>query len=193
MLVAGRLVGRVDLRILVALGMGLLGWSLHVMTGFAIEMGHGPIIWSGFIQGLGLGLVFVTMQSLAFATLAPRMRTHAASLLNLSRNIGGSVGISLVTTLLARNMQAAHADMASHVTEQVLPSISQGLATQFGLPVQSVLALANAEITRQAAFIAYIDDFWIMMWLTLASIPLVLLLRPAKPAPAGAPRVAMAD
>jgi len=192
MLLAGRLVGKVDLRILVALGMGLMGWSLYVMTGFAIEMGQGPIIWSGFIQGLGLGLVFVTMQSLAFATLAPRIRTHAASLLNLSRNIGGSIGISLVTTLLARNMQTAHADMASHVTEQVLPTISGGVISQFGLPASSALALIDAEITRQAAFIAYIDDFWIMMWLTLASIPLVLLLRPAKATPVGG-KVALAD
>jgi MFS transporter, DHA2 family, multidrug resistance protein len=193
MLLTGRLVGKVDLRILVALGMGLMGWSLYMMTGFAIEMGHGPIIWSGFIQGLGLGLVFVTMQSLAFATLAPRMRTHAASLLNLSRNIGGSIGISLVTTLLARNLQTAHADMVSHVTEQVLPTITGGIINQLGLPAASALALVDAEISRQAAFIAYLDDFWIMMWLTFASIPLVLLLRPAKPPPAGAPQPAMAD
>jgi DHA2 family multidrug resistance protein len=193
MLVAGRLVDKVDLRILVAAGLGLMGWSLHMMTGFAIEMGSGPVVWSGLVQGLGLGLVFVTMQSLAFATLAPAKRTHAASLLNLSRNIGGSIGISLVTTLLARNMQTAHADMAGTVTEQVLPTISQGVVTQFGLPAQSALALADAEITRQAAFIAYIDDFWIMMWLTFAAIPLVLLLRPAKPVAPGEPQMAMAD
>ena len=193
MLLAGRLVGTVDLRILVAAGLGLMAWSLHMMTGFAIEMGSGPVVWSGFVQGLGLGLVFVTMQSLAFATLAPQMRTHAASLLNLSRNIGGSIGISLVTTLLARNMQTAHADMAAQVTEQVLPSISGGLVTQFGFPASGAVAMADAEISRQAAFIAYIDDFWIMMWLTVAAIPLVLLLRPARPAAEGQRKVAMAD
>ena len=193
MLLAGRLVGKVDLRILVALGLGLMGWSLHMMAGFAIDMGNGPIVWSGLIQGLGLGLVFVTMQSLAFATLAPQMRTHAASMLNLSRNIGGSIGISLVTTLLARNMQIAHADMVGHVTEQVLPTISQGVVAQLGVPASSAAALANAEITRQAAFIAYIDDFWIMMWLTFAAIPLVLLLRPAKPPARGEAQLAIAD
>jgi DHA2 family multidrug resistance protein len=193
MLLAGRLVGRIDLRLLVALGLGLMAWSLHMMTGFAIEMGSGPVVWSGFVQGLGLGLVFVTMQSLAFATLEPRMRTHAASLLNLSRNIGGSIGISLVTTLLARNMQTAHADLAGHVTEQVLPNISQGIVTQYGLPASSALAAANAEVSRQAAFIAYLDDFWIMMWLTVAAIPLVLLLRPAPPPASGEPKMAMAD
>lgn len=193
MLLAGRLVGKVDLRVLVALGMALMGWSLHMMTGFAIDMGKGPIIWSGVVQGLGLGLVFVTMQALAFATLQPHMRTHAASLLNLSRNIGGSIGISIVTTLLARNLQIAHADMVGHITDQVLPTISQGVVEQLGLPASSAMALADAEVNRQAAFIAYLDDFWIMQWITFASIPLVLLLRPAKPAAPGQPKMAMAD
>jgi len=193
MLVAGRLVGKVDQRILVGLGMALMGWSLHVMTGFALEQGPTPFILSGVIQGLGLGLIFVPMQSLAFATLEPRARTNAASLLNLSRNIGGSVGISLVTTLLARNLQISHADMAGAITEQVLPSISGDIVSQLGLPAMSAVALADAEINRQAAFIAYLDDFWIMMWVTFASIPLVFLLRPAKPPKPGEPAMAMAD
>ncbi len=195
MLVAGRIVGKVDMRVLVAIGMALMGWSMHIMTTFSIDMGKNLIIWSGIVQGLGLGLVFVTMQALAFATLAPHYRTHAASLLNLSRNIGGSIGISLVATLLARNLQIAHADMASHVTEQVLPTISQGVVAELGLPASSALAMADAEINRQAAFIAYLDDFWIMMWVTFAAIPLVLLLRPVKPPkPGDEPQhMAMAD
>ena len=180
MVLAGRLIGKVDLRILVALGMGLMAWSLHMMAGFAIDMGSTPIIVSGVIQGLGLGLMFVTVQSLAFATLVPRLRTHAASLLNLSRNIGGSIGISVVASLLARNIQIAHADMAGHITDQNLPAISGAVVGQIGLPAETALALANAEINRQAAFIAYIDDFYLMMWVTLAAIPLVFLLRPAK-------------
>ena len=180
MVLAGRLIGKVDLRVLVALGMGLMAWSLHMMAGFAIDMGSGPIIVSGVIQGLGLGLMFVTIQSLAFATLVPRLRTHAASLLNLSRNIGGSIGISVVAALLARNVQVAHADMAGRITDQQLPTLTGTMVSQFGLPAEAAVALANAEINRQAAFIAYIDDFYLMMWVTLAAIPLVLLLRPAK-------------
>jgi DHA2 family multidrug resistance protein len=124
--------------------------------------------------------MFVTVQSLAFATLVPRLRTHAASLLNLSRNIGGSIGISIVASLLARNIQVAHADLAGHVTDQNLPAMSGAVVSQLGLPAETARALANAEINRQAAFIAYIDDFYLMMWVTLAAIPLVLLLRPAK-------------
>jgi MFS transporter, DHA2 family, multidrug resistance protein len=173
--------------------MGLMGWSLHMMAGFALVQGSGPVVVSGIIQGLGLGMLFVTIQTLAFATLAPAQRTAAASLLNLARNVGGSVGISLVASLLARNLQTAHADMAGQISEQVLPGITSGLVSQLGLPASAALAMVDAEINRQAAFIAYLDDFWIMMWLTLAAIPLVLLLRPAKPTKTGEPQLAMAD
>ena len=185
MLVAGRLVGLIDSRVLVAMGMSLLAGSLWVMTGFSLEQGSRLVILSGIIQGLGLGFMFVTVQSLAFATLIPRLRTDAASLLNLSRNIGGSIGISLVTSLLARNVQVAHADMAARISDQTLPAISSSVVSQLGLPAQAATALINAEINRQAAFIAYLDDFWLMMWVTLAAIPLVLLLRPANKQGAG--------
>jgi DHA2 family multidrug resistance protein len=193
MLTVGRISKYVDTRWLVALGMALMGWSLHIMAGFALVQGSGPVIFSGIIQGLGLGMLFVTIQALAFATLEPKQRTSAASLLNLARNVGGSVGISLVASLLARNLQTAHADMAGRITEQVLPGITSGVVSQLGLPASAALAMADAEINRQAAFIAYLDDFWIMMWLTFAAIPLVLLLRPAKPPKPGEPQLAMAD
>jgi DHA2 family multidrug resistance protein len=122
MLVAGRLVGKVDSRLLVGLGVSLMGVSLWMMTGFALDQPSQPVIVSGVVQGLGLGLIFVPLQSLAFETLAPRMRTTAASLLNLARNIGGSVGISVVSAQLVRMTQVAHADIASHVTAQTIPT-----------------------------------------------------------------------
>jgi DHA2 family multidrug resistance protein len=102
MLLAGRLVGKVDSRMLVVLGISLMAASLWMMTGFALDQPSGPVIWSGVIQGLGIGLIFVVMQSLAFATLAPMLRTSAASLLNLARNIGGSIGIAVVGSQLVR-------------------------------------------------------------------------------------------
>jgi MFS transporter, DHA2 family, multidrug resistance protein len=193
MLTVGRLTKYVDTRWLVALGMALMGWSLYLMTGFALVQGSAPVVISGIVQGLGLGMLFVTIQSLAFTTLAPAQRTSAASLLNLSRNIGGSVGISLVASLLARNLQTAHSDLAGHITEQVLPTISAGVVSQLGLPASAAMAFADAEINRQAAFIAYLDDFYIMMWVTFAAIPLVLLLRKPKPPTPGEPAMAIAD
>jgi DHA2 family multidrug resistance protein len=193
MLVAGRLVGKVDSRMLVVLGISLMAASLWMMTGFALDQPSGPVIWSGVIQGLGIGLIFVVMQSLAFATLAPMLRTSAASLLNLARNIGGSIGIAVVGSQLVRMTQVAHADIASHVTASTIPTMDPRLLERIGQQGDIALAVLNAEVTRQAVFIAYLDDFWLMMWVTLAALPLVLLLRRASAPQGGSAAHAIAD
>jgi len=180
MALVGRVSKYVDTRVLVALGMALMAASLWMMTGFALDQPARPVVVSGIVQGLGLGILIVTIQALSFATLAPQFRTLASSMINLSRNIGGSIGISVVTSLLVRNLQTAHADIGMHITDQTLPVDFAPLIEQFGLPAQSGLAIVNSEITRQAAFIAYLDDFKLMMWVTLAAIPLVLILSPTK-------------
>jgi DHA2 family multidrug resistance protein len=186
MLMAGRLVGKVDARLLVFSGIALMGFSLWQMSGFSLQMDSRPIIVSGVVQGLGLGLIFVPLQALAFGTLDPRHRTTAASLLNLSRNLGGSIGISMVTVMLARNIQVSHSDLASQVTPSSMPPMEPSLMSQLGGAGDSALALLNAEINRQAAMVAYIDDFYLMMLVTAAALPLVLLLKKANSAPPAA-------
>jgi DHA2 family multidrug resistance protein len=178
MLMAGRLVGKFDSRVLVGIGIALMGVSLYMMTGFAIDQPSRPVIVSGVVQGLGLGLIFVPLQSLAFETLAPRMRTTAAALLNLSRNIGGSVGISIVSTQLVRMTQVSHADLAANITQQTIPTANPELL-QTVVPVAGPAALAyiNAMITKQALFIAYLDDFKLMMIVTFAVLPLLLFMK----------------
>ena len=88
MIIVGRLVRLVDPRKLVVAGLMLTAFSLYEMTGFTPQMDSWPIIFTGVIQGLGLGLVFVPLSTVAFATLEPRFRTDAASLFSLVRNIG---------------------------------------------------------------------------------------------------------
>ena len=188
MLLAGRLTGKIDARLLVGLGVCFMGVSLYMMTGFAIEQPSRPVIMSGVVQGLGLGLIFVPLQSLAFETLAARMRTTAAALLNLSRNIGGSVGISVVSTQLVRMTQVAHADLAHNITEQTIPTMDPTvLQTIFPVAGPAALAYINLEITRQALFIAYLDDFKLMMLVTFAVLPLLLLMRRGKRGGGGGP------
>jgi DHA2 family multidrug resistance protein len=192
MLLAGRLTGKIDARLLVGLGVCLMGISLYMMTGFAIEQPSRPVIMSGVVQGLGLGLIFVPLQSLAFETLAPRMRTTAAALLNLSRNIGGSVGISVVSTQLVRMTQVAHADLAHNITEQTIPTMDPTvLQTVFPVAGPAALAYINMMINKQALFIAYLDDFKLMMIVTFAVLPLLLLMRRGNQVGAGGPPVHM--
>ena len=185
MIMVGRLVGKVDARLLILVGMSLMTLSLWQMSGFSLAMDRQPIVVSGLIQGLALGFIFVPLNTVAFGTIDPKFRTTAASLLNLSRSIGGSIGISIVTVLLARNLQVSHSDLASHVTQYSLPPVNPAI-TQGAPPfTDAAVALLDAEINRQALMIAYIDDFHLMMIISLCAIPLLLLLRKGRK-PAGA-------
>jgi DHA2 family multidrug resistance protein len=138
-----------------------------------------PIIRSGVVQGLGLGLVFVPLSTIAFATLEPRFRADATSLFSLVRNIGSSIGISIVTAALARNVQTNHAELGSFI-QPYNPAVAQAYpAAVAGDP--TTLQMLDGLVNVQAAMISYVDDFQLMMWVTLLAMPLALILRrPAK-------------
>ncbi len=189
MFVAGQLMKRqVDPRLLVGSGLLIAAWSLYDMTGWTIAMGAQPFVVTGFIQGIGLGLIFIPLNIMAFGTLSPHYRTEASSLMNLSRNIGGSVGISVVTALLARNIQTSHSELAQHIPDPGLVANDPVTSSITGGSTDAVLAIADAMVNAQAAMIAYLDDFKLMMILTLCAVPLVLLLRrPAPPKPGDEP------
>jgi len=178
---SARLIAKgLDPRIAVGTGFALAAWSLYDMTQWTLVMSSWPFILSGFIQGLGLGLIFMPLNGMAFATLPAHQRTEGASLTNLSRSIGASIGISLVTTVLARGTQTSHADLVQHVTAENLQTLDPGMIANLGGTTDALLAMANAEITRQAAMIAYLNDFKAMMVVTACAIPLVLFLKKPK-------------
>jgi DHA2 family multidrug resistance protein len=180
MWLAGQMMGKVDTRIVIMVGLVIFSWSLRQMAHYSLDMDYWPVVISGFIQGLGMGLVFMPLNSLAFATLGHSYRTDGASLLNLMRSIGQSAGISMVTAFLARNIQVSHADLAQHVTATTIPSLDLGSFARFGSLSDAVFGAADAAINRQAAMIAYIDDFYLMAWISIAVLPLVLLLNKPK-------------
>ena len=180
MLIVGRLIGKLDARLMMIFGMMLIAVTMWWMTGFSPTMGTTPFLTSGFIQGFGTGFLFVPLNTLAFATVLPTMRTEAASFFSLLRNLGGSVGVSLSVGILARQSQIAHADIGGNVTPFSLPGADPNIARALGATGDTVVALLDATVNRQAAMIAYLDDFTLMMWLSVAVIPLVLLLRTPK-------------
>ncbi|TFV92560.1 MFS transporter, partial [Oxalobacteraceae bacterium OM1] len=180
MMVVGRLVGKVDLRLLLACGFGITAISLWQMSGFTLDLAPGPVVWSGVVQGAGLGLVFVPLSAATFATLEPHMRAEGTAIYSLIRNIGSSIGIALVQTLLARNTQIAHESLVSQVGQARLSLQDPGVAAVYGTSSRGALEALNGEITRQAAMIAYVDDFWLMLLLTLAVIPLLFIIRTPK-------------
>jgi MFS transporter, DHA2 family, multidrug resistance protein len=174
MFLVGRIMGKVDTRLIIGAGFALTAFSLWQMTGFDLQMGSSTIVWSGLAQGLGTGFVFVPLAAATFATLAPALRNEGTAIFSLTRNVGSSIGISVVETLLTRNTQIMHATLGAHVNPYA-PLLRAQLAA--GAPTLHTLAGLNATVTQQAAMIAYNDDFQLMMLLSLAAIPLVFLLR----------------
>jgi DHA2 family multidrug resistance protein len=176
------LLTRIDFRYIIVVGYSIAAFSIWIMTTWSLDMDWHRIALASFIQGLGLGLVFAPMNLVAFATIKPELRPDGSSLLALFRNLGGSVGISAIVTLLARNQQTAHADI---VASMHVPYLSGLPAVVGGLPTigPAVTGMLNSEVTRQALMIGYLDNFYILAWLLLVVTPLPLLLK--KPAAAG--------
>ncbi len=183
MLVVGRLAGRVDGRWLIALGFGLSAISLAWMSNLSPQVDSHPIIWSGVIQGFGTGLAYVSLTIVTFATLPAVFRNEGTAFFNLTRNIGSSVGISLITAYVTNSNTRAHATLTETLTPYnaiaTHPQIYSQMETANGL-----IAL-NQQVVTQASWISYLNAFYVMMLLTLATIPLILLARSAKQ-PSGA-------
>jgi DHA2 family multidrug resistance protein len=179
MFLVGRLIGRIDIRLLLMTGLLLTAWAMYDMTGWNQNVSQWTIAVTGFIQGAGLGFLFVPLTTVTFATLAPEQRADGTGLYNLSRNVGSSVGISVVSYLLTRNNQVNHATIASHVTAFNHAFDNSAVRQTLSPWTASGRAALDQVIQTQASIISYIDDFKLMMILSLAAIPLVLLLRSA--------------
>ena len=186
LVVIGRLDAIVDRRVLVATGLLFCVLGFWRMTGFNLSMGSHSIVLAGALQGIGQGIIFVPLATLAFATVDPALRPEATAIASLVRNLAGSLGIALMQALTAFNTQAMHAALAAHITpgSLALHALPNALSPH---SAKGALAL-NAEITRQAMMVAYVDDFWLMIALGLVCVPLLLLLR--KPRAGSAVRAA---
>jgi DHA2 family multidrug resistance protein len=175
MLVVGRMVGRVDARLLIAVGLCLTAFSLWQMTQYNLLMDRWPIMLPGLIMGFGLGSAMVPSTTLAFTTLASELMNEATAFYALVRNLGNSVGISLVQGLLVHNMQVAHASLAAHITPY-----DRTLAHLGGATGVRAAELLNQQVTMQASLIAYIDDFKFLLVASLMALPMLLFVRGGK-------------
>jgi DHA2 family multidrug resistance protein len=180
MLIAGRIIGKVDLRLTLFMGFVITAFALWQMAHYSLDLSQSDIIWPGLIQGIGTGLVFVPLSAATFATLNVEMRAQGTALYSLIRNIGSSIGISLVQTMLVRNTVIAHASLTDRVTSASPAWNDPAVAAAFNVHTAGGAAFLDGAVTQQAAMIAYIDDFWLMLFLTVLVIPLLLLIRPPR-------------
>jgi DHA2 family multidrug resistance protein len=187
MLLCGRLVGRVNVRYLVGFGFFMTAYALYEMTHWTPAISEWEIVSTGFIQGMAVGFVFVPLSTVAFNTLPVTLRTEAAGIFSLMRNLGSAIGISVTGSLLERNTSINHEFIAKDVTP-FAHGLQSGAPGLFWNPATAGGAAAlDAEISRQASVIAYIDDFKLMMILSILALPFILLLRTKPPAPAPTP------
>ena len=177
MLIAGRIIGKVDLRLILLVGFLITIVALWQMTRYSLDLSQGDIVWPGVLQGIGTGLVFVPLSAATFATLSPAMRAPGTAIFSLIRNIGSSIGISLVQTVLVRNTVAAHAALVEHLTPLNPAWNNPAVASAFDPGRPAGAAALEALVTQQSSMIAYINDFRLMLYLTIAVLPLLLLLR----------------
>ncbi|HTT83172.1 MAG TPA: DHA2 family efflux MFS transporter permease subunit [Rhizomicrobium sp.] len=177
MFVLGRIVMRIDLRVPIGLGFAILLWSMWVMSNWTPDVPAADLISVSFIQGIGMGMIFIPSNIMAFSTLPGPLRTDGTAFLNLVRNVGAAIGVSVSSTVLQNETQIMHADLASHVNmfNRSLgfnaPSMLWNPQITFGLQQLETVVQRNAEI------IAYSDVFRFMFYVSLPSILIVMLIR----------------
>jgi DHA2 family multidrug resistance protein len=196
MIIVANLIGRVDTRLLVFIGAFLNLYALWLLRGVDLNADFKYVMFSRLVQGFGLGFLFVPISTAAFSHLAPKNMGQATGLFNLLRNEGGSVGIALSATILARHSQIHHARLGEHVSaysplvRERLVATAHGLFAVSGLDPESIRSLSvgllEGSLARQAAAKAYVDVFWMLMFAFVVFLPFTLMLSPGvrKGAPA---------
>jgi DHA2 family multidrug resistance protein len=188
MIIVGRLVGKIDGRFLIMFGFGLMGFSTYLLSDIDLQISMGSIVWPQIISGLAMGFVFVPLTVMATGTLTPEQIGNATGIFNLMRNIGGSVGIAAVTTMLARGAQLHQATMVSHLTpydpayQQRLQELTAALAAR-GNPMtalQQAYGAIYGTLVEQATLLAYIENFRLLAFLCLICAPAALVFRKVK-------------
>jgi DHA2 family multidrug resistance protein len=180
MMVAPRLMKMVESRYLILAGLLLSAGTLYVMTGFSFDTMQWTIVTVSIVQGVGLGLLFVPITAVAFSTLPGDMRNGGAAITTLVRNIGSSVGISMVIANLTDKTTEMHARIAEQVTPFNDALQMPDVAAHLDIQSELGRALLDAIVTKQAAMIAYLNDYKLLMVLTLAVMPLVLIIGTSK-------------
>jgi len=175
MLLVGPLVDHFDSRIVVFVGLAVCAVSLWMMAGFSLQADEWPFIASGFVQGIGAGIMFVPITTIVFATIAPRFRNEGAALNSLVRGLSGSIWIAVLQSLTIRNAATVQSRLAEAVRPDN-PALTYGLP-DFDFTSMDSLHGLDGEIVRQAMMVAYTDSFWLLFLTCLVAAPMVLLLK----------------
>ncbi len=176
MMLVGKIINKIDSRLIVTVGLLLMIYALYQLSNFSTFVPKEMIIFSGIINGLGIGFIFVPLSTIAFSTIANENRNEASAFFSLMRNIGSSVGVYIVTFLLVRNIQINHSYLAESINKSKF-WILQHYSPQFLNSKDAMDMIVDKNINIHAETISYIDNFKIMMICIIFLMPLLLLLK----------------
>jgi len=190
MFAVGQLIGRMSIKLILLVGLSVSAVSLWMMTQFSLGMDTHLIIVSGFLSGVGTGLIFVPLSTIAFATVKPQHRAEGAGLFTLIRNIGSAAGISIMQARFVSGIETHHAVLITHAGPD--NPLFQAYAPQVFATIEG-MARFNGQITKQASMLSYIDDFQLMLGITILCAPMILLMRTPKKKTPGEETVHVAE
>ena len=182
MIIAARLVGRIDSRVLVSVGIVIRAASLFMLGNLSLSAGMSNIVWPNIVNGFANGFLFVPLTTMTMETLPQDLIGHGTGLYNLLRNVGASFGISMVATMLARDAQKHQAIMVGDMNpynpaySQMLLQLQHSLA----ITARQAVDMAYGILVKQATLLAYVDDFRLLAFLTLFCLPFVLLFQRSR-------------
>ena len=188
--IVGLLLRRIQARWLVIFGVAVCSTGLFIMSGFNLYIDYRTAVWSRMVQSLGMAFLFVPISTMAFAFVPKDRTNYATGLFNLARNIGGGLGIAMVTTLLSRRAQFHQSRLVEHLTpydpayRQSLAGAAQALSGHGASPPDAAAGahgLIYGSLLRQSGMLAFADAFWVMGMLFLIVIPLMFLVRKTGP------------
>jgi DHA2 family multidrug resistance protein len=183
MMFVGRIIHRSDPRLLIVIGVVIFTVGTHFTTQYSLAIDKFWIIFPLAIQGLGLGLVFVPLSTVAFSTLEPRYAAEAAGMYSVLRTIGSAIGISIVATIMTDHTQIAWNQLGGFLNADN-PALSDYLAQgHFALQAPQTPFFLAHELGRQSGMIGMLDAYTLVTWSFAAMLPLVLLLKYKKPVP----------
>ena len=176
LIVSSRIAGKIDPRILIAVGFSLLAVSCWEMSSWTAEVGTWPVVWTGLVQSVGAGILLVPIQMIAFPTLAPQLRTEAAAVFNLVRSVFSSVGVSIALTLFVVASTEGHARLVEYVSPYAQGLRFAAKSNGVNAGTEHGLAMIEQEIQLQAAMLGYNRIFLFIAVASLIALPLLLLI-----------------
>lgn len=190
LILAGKLSGKMDPRIQIALGFASTAYSAYLFSTFTPDVGIWAFIFAAFFNGIGIGMIFVPLTAVCFWTLPVDLRTEASTFTSLLRNYGSGIGVSIVMTVLSRTQSTSHAYMTEGINPYNEAMQAPWLPEQWNILTLDGLAMLNVEINRQALALGFLNDFTLITIGAVISVPLVFLLTRSRKDKANPPNVA---